>query len=229
MPFLCGGRLPAAPSHRNRDTSRAPGTRRIWRLQAVEPIPPALLVLGPPASSSPSPERSAKGSGNHALRPSLHDDKGGAMESKNVKTYRAGHEAFNRRDFDAMVKEYAESISWIDRARGITFRTPQEFKRQLPGGMDRGLIRLPGHRRPVHGRRRHGGRAVYLPGHARRPARALPCDRQGVDAASLRDVAFRRRRSSRRRRDLLRPGLPAHAAGPDAGAVPGMRRTSCRE
>jgi hypothetical protein len=50
------------------------------------------------------------------------------MESRNVETYRAGHEAFNRRDFDAMVREYAESISWIDQARGITFRTPQEFK-----------------------------------------------------------------------------------------------------
>ena len=50
------------------------------------------------------------------------------MESRNVETHRAGHEAFNRRDFDAMVKEYAESISWIDQARGITFRTPQEFK-----------------------------------------------------------------------------------------------------
>jgi steroid delta-isomerase-like uncharacterized protein len=50
------------------------------------------------------------------------------MESRNVETYRAGHEAFNRRDFDAMVKEYAESISWIDQARGITFRTPQEFE-----------------------------------------------------------------------------------------------------
>jgi steroid delta-isomerase-like uncharacterized protein len=50
------------------------------------------------------------------------------MESRNVETYRAGHEAFNRRDFGAMVKEYAESIRWIDQARGITFRTPQEFK-----------------------------------------------------------------------------------------------------
>ena len=50
------------------------------------------------------------------------------MESRNVETYRAGHEAFNRRDFGAMVKEYAESIRWTDHARGITFRTPQEFK-----------------------------------------------------------------------------------------------------
>jgi steroid delta-isomerase-like uncharacterized protein len=50
------------------------------------------------------------------------------MESRNVETYRAGHEAFNRRDFDAMVERYAESIRWIDHAQGITFRTPEEFK-----------------------------------------------------------------------------------------------------
>jgi len=50
------------------------------------------------------------------------------MESTNVKKHRAGHEAFNRRDFDAVVKEYAERISWIDQARGVTFRTPQEFR-----------------------------------------------------------------------------------------------------
>jgi steroid delta-isomerase-like uncharacterized protein len=50
------------------------------------------------------------------------------MESRNAATYRAGHEAFNRRDFGAMVQEYAARISWVDHARGITFRTPQEFK-----------------------------------------------------------------------------------------------------
>jgi steroid delta-isomerase-like uncharacterized protein len=51
-----------------------------------------------------------------------------AMTSINVETYRAGHDAFNQRDFEAMVKHYANSISWTDRARGLTFRTPQEFK-----------------------------------------------------------------------------------------------------
>jgi steroid delta-isomerase-like uncharacterized protein len=56
------------------------------------------------------------------------------MESRNVETYRAGHEAFNRRDFGAVVNEYAESISWIDQARGITFRTPLEFKRDFLAG-----------------------------------------------------------------------------------------------
>ena len=56
------------------------------------------------------------------------------MESRNIEIHRAGHEAFNRRDFDAMVEEYAESISWIDQARGMTFRTPQEFKNDFLEG-----------------------------------------------------------------------------------------------
>jgi steroid delta-isomerase-like uncharacterized protein len=52
----------------------------------------------------------------------------------NVETYRAGHHAFNQRDFEAMVKHYADSISWTDRARGLTFRTPQEFKNVFLAG-----------------------------------------------------------------------------------------------
>ena len=56
------------------------------------------------------------------------------MASRNVETYRAGHEAFNQRDFEAMTKQYAESITWTDRARGLTFRTPQEFKNDFLAG-----------------------------------------------------------------------------------------------
>jgi steroid delta-isomerase-like uncharacterized protein len=56
------------------------------------------------------------------------------MESMNVETYRAGHDAFNRRDFGAMVEHYADSISWTDRARGLTFRTPREFKNVFLAG-----------------------------------------------------------------------------------------------
>ena len=56
------------------------------------------------------------------------------MTAKNVKTYRAGHDAFNRRDFDALVKEYTDGISWIDRAQGTTFTTPQAFKDDFLGG-----------------------------------------------------------------------------------------------
>ena len=56
------------------------------------------------------------------------------MESRNVETHRAGHEAFNRRDFEAMVEKYAERITWIDQARGATFNTPDEFKSEFLAG-----------------------------------------------------------------------------------------------
>jgi hypothetical protein len=56
------------------------------------------------------------------------------MESRNVQTYRAGHQAFNRRDFAAVVGRYAAQITWTDRARGLTFKTPEEFTDEfLPG------------------------------------------------------------------------------------------------
>ena len=56
------------------------------------------------------------------------------MESSNVETHRAGHEAFNRRDFVAMTSHYADSIAWTDHAQGRTFSTPQEFRADfLPG------------------------------------------------------------------------------------------------
>jgi steroid delta-isomerase-like uncharacterized protein len=56
------------------------------------------------------------------------------MASRNVETYRAGHEAFNRRDFEAMTERYADSITWTDHPQGRTFRTPQEFRDDfLPG------------------------------------------------------------------------------------------------
>ena len=56
------------------------------------------------------------------------------MASSNVETYSAGHEAFNRRDFETMTRRYADSITWTDRARGLTFRTPQEFKDEFLAG-----------------------------------------------------------------------------------------------
>ena len=56
------------------------------------------------------------------------------MESQNVGIHRAGHEAFNRRDFVAMASQYADEISWTDHSQGRTFRTPQEFRDDfLPG------------------------------------------------------------------------------------------------
>jgi steroid delta-isomerase-like uncharacterized protein len=50
------------------------------------------------------------------------------MASKNVDTYRVGHEAFNQRDFAAMTSMYADGITWTDHAQGRTFRTTQEFR-----------------------------------------------------------------------------------------------------
>ena len=49
------------------------------------------------------------------------------MASTNVETYRAGHEAFNQRDFAAMTSRYADSIGWTDHAQSRMFRTTQEF------------------------------------------------------------------------------------------------------
>jgi steroid delta-isomerase-like uncharacterized protein len=56
------------------------------------------------------------------------------MESPNAGTYRVGHEAFNQRDFVAMTRQYAESISWTDHSQGRTFRTPQEFRDDFLAG-----------------------------------------------------------------------------------------------
>jgi steroid delta-isomerase-like uncharacterized protein len=56
------------------------------------------------------------------------------MPTSNVESHRAGHEAFNRRDFEAMTSRYADSIAWTDRARGLTFRTPQEFREEFLTG-----------------------------------------------------------------------------------------------
>jgi steroid delta-isomerase-like uncharacterized protein len=56
------------------------------------------------------------------------------MSASNVDHYRAGHQAFNRRDFEAMTERYADSIAWTDHPQGRTFRTPQEFRDDfLPG------------------------------------------------------------------------------------------------
>jgi steroid delta-isomerase-like uncharacterized protein len=59
------------------------------------------------------------------------------MASRNVERHRAGHEAFNQRDFEAMTRQYADSITWTDHAQGRTFSTPREFKEDfLPGWVE---------------------------------------------------------------------------------------------
>src|SRR5690348_7420268 len=86
-----------------------------------------------PSRDSKDTERKGKGEGTvHAsggrddeLVISSQSRKGGVLKSPNVETYRAGHEAFNQRDFVAMTKQYAASIAWTDHAQGRTFSTPQ--------------------------------------------------------------------------------------------------------
>ena len=56
------------------------------------------------------------------------------MAAVNVERHRAGHEAFNRRDFAAMTAHYADRIRWTDRARGLTFTTPEEFREEFLAG-----------------------------------------------------------------------------------------------
>jgi hypothetical protein len=56
------------------------------------------------------------------------------MAATNLETYRAGHEAFNRRDFAAMTQHYAARISWTDHAQERTFGTPAEFRTDFLAG-----------------------------------------------------------------------------------------------
>lgn len=49
------------------------------------------------------------------------------MASRNVETYRAAHDAFNRRDFDAVVATFTDSFTYVDHPRGRTLNR-QEFK-----------------------------------------------------------------------------------------------------
>jgi steroid delta-isomerase-like uncharacterized protein len=56
------------------------------------------------------------------------------MAARNVEAHRAGHEAFNQRDFETMTSQYADRISWTDNAQGRTFTTPREFRDDFLAG-----------------------------------------------------------------------------------------------
>jgi steroid delta-isomerase-like uncharacterized protein len=68
--------------------------------------------------------------------------------TSNMEIYRAGHEAFNRRDFEAMTAMYADKISWTDHAQGRTFTDPQTFRDDFLAGWVRASadIRITGPR-----------------------------------------------------------------------------------
>ena len=50
------------------------------------------------------------------------------MASRNIEIFKSDHQAFNRRDFDAIVNTMAEDVIYRDRARGVTFRGRTGFK-----------------------------------------------------------------------------------------------------
>ena len=55
------------------------------------------------------------------------------MASRNVETFRSSHQAFNRRDFDAVLSVVVEGISYHDRARNVTFRGRDGFMEFMQG------------------------------------------------------------------------------------------------
>jgi len=56
------------------------------------------------------------------------------VHASNVEIHRAGHEAFNKRDFEAVTARYADSITWTDHAQGRTFTTPRQFEDEFLAG-----------------------------------------------------------------------------------------------
>jgi len=55
------------------------------------------------------------------------------MASKNVETFRAAFQAFNRRDFDAVLRVIAEDAIFHDRARDVTFKGRNGFREFMQG------------------------------------------------------------------------------------------------
>src|SRR3954451_11115918 len=99
---------------------------------------PVLAASDMAESLRKGPGRVGANPGRHALSAidtSRQPDRGGAvMATRNVDNHRAGHEAFNRRDFAAMTEHYADGISWTDHAQGRTFGTPEEFRTDFLAG-----------------------------------------------------------------------------------------------
>ena len=55
------------------------------------------------------------------------------MASKNVEAFRAAHQAFNKRDFDAVVRLMTEDFAYEDHPRGVTFAGRTGFREFMQG------------------------------------------------------------------------------------------------
>jgi predicted ester cyclase len=55
------------------------------------------------------------------------------MSAKNVKTLRAAHESWNKRDFAGVIDNAAENLTYTDHARVITLNTREKFREWTEG------------------------------------------------------------------------------------------------
>lgn len=55
------------------------------------------------------------------------------MAARNVETFRAAHEAFNEREFDAVLERMTKDAVYHDRARGEVYRGRDGFRQFLEG------------------------------------------------------------------------------------------------
>ncbi len=55
------------------------------------------------------------------------------MSAKNVKTLRAAHESWNKRDFAGVISNVAESLTYTDYGRNITLNSREKFREWAEG------------------------------------------------------------------------------------------------
>jgi steroid delta-isomerase-like uncharacterized protein len=55
------------------------------------------------------------------------------MSAKNVKTLRAAHESWNKRDFAGVIANAAEKLAYTDHARATTLDTREKFREWTEG------------------------------------------------------------------------------------------------
>jgi predicted ester cyclase len=55
------------------------------------------------------------------------------MSTKNVKTLRAAHESWNKRDFAGLVSNAVKSLAYTDHGRNITLNTRDKFREWTEG------------------------------------------------------------------------------------------------
>lgn len=115
------------------------------------------------------------------------------MASENVQTALAAHDAFNRRDYEALTRALAPDVLYTDQAAGIGFKGPDAWLEDFVGGWVTGL---PDARTTEHqvtdggdtvvirfvGRGTHSGPLGPLPATGRRLSLAF-CEILRFDAA----------------------------------------------